>query len=105
MNHGNVRNNALSLVSLQMTDKVPLDIIWEEWLLREQLLNPVFSKDPLSGLVSFPDGFCRMVLRNGNKSHPIRQFGPQFMDIIADFRHTLKLHNQNQNLNDMAKAC
>jgi len=54
MNHCYKWSNIFDLVSLQMTNEMPLDIIWQLGPLPRELLNPILSENPLSGITRTP---------------------------------------------------
>jgi hypothetical protein len=46
-----VANDLAHLVGLQMADEVPADIVWELWLLGQELLHAAFAEEALAGIV------------------------------------------------------
>ena len=55
MDHDSLIHQIADLVCLQMTDHMPPDIIGELWKLVIDLLNAVFAKGPLTGIVGLPE--------------------------------------------------
>ena len=51
MNHSDVLGNIFHLVSLQMTDHMPADILWQRFMLCAELLNIILAEIPVAGCV------------------------------------------------------
>ena len=69
VDQGDVGEDQLDLVGLQVPDQVPLDVAREDLRLGGQLLGPVFPKDALAGVIRFADGFHGLEFGNCHQRH------------------------------------
>ena len=68
-----------------MSNEMPLDIFWKSCLLKAQLLLMTFSEDPLSEVVAFLNGICRMVLTYSDQPTAISNSGSDSLEVLLYF--------------------
>ena len=88
LNHGDIRSNILHLVSLQMTDEMPLDIFRQGSHLLGKFLLMALAKDALPLGVRRLNKLVGMKLADGYKANPCRQAAQHFMKISFYIIHS-----------------
>ena len=73
MDKADVWGNVLHLVGLQMPDEVPFNVLRKKGSLALKLLHMAFSKDALSCLIGFHDGFGGVIFGNSHQPRLRRQ--------------------------------
>ena len=73
--HRNVRGNILHLVSLQVADEMPADVLGQRRHLVTKLLLVALAEDALTLSVGSLDILVRMVLADSHKAYTLRQIG------------------------------
>lgn len=77
-------SDILDLVRLQMTDKVPLDVLRQGVVFRHQFLHMAFAEDTLAAVVGRLYSFAGMVFAYGHQVGLLWQFLPDGFDDLAN---------------------
>ena len=95
MNQGNFSCNVFYFIPLQMTDHVPVDILWQHFLFFCQLLHFVFTEIAFAKIIDFGKHFDRFCLADRNQGNflpvPSGSFAG-FCDFLLDFFIVLFQH-------------
>jgi hypothetical protein len=67
VNQGYKGGDEFDFIALEMTDHMPQNIFWKNFVFGRHFLDFVFAEKSLTGLVSFEQFFGRLGLANGNQ--------------------------------------
>jgi len=81
LNHRDIRCDILHLISLQMTDEMPLDVLRQRSHLLGEFLFVTLAEDTLSFSISLLDILVGMKLADGNETNAGRQAAQHLMEI------------------------
>ena len=82
MDEADERCDVLDLVRLQVADEVPLNVLGQHLVLRNQFLHMALPEDALTAIVGFLNERGRMVLADSNKTDTLWQ---RLQDAIYSF--------------------
>ena len=73
MDHRNERSDILDFIGLEVADHMPLDVVWQSFVLGTKFLRTALAKDTLTRLVCLRNRLDGVGFRHRYERHPLRQ--------------------------------
>ena len=84
MDESNERDDLFDLIGLQVTDEVPLDVLWLHFVLVAHFKGMVFTENALTGIIGLLQVADRLGLADGYQGHRIGQRRFYFFQVFLD---------------------